>query len=385
MKKTLLPFALAAVLVLSSCGTVPRGTPSGGGAGDGPVSGAPATKSAGQSANVESFLSRADDAIALNHLAEAIRYYVSALGELSKTPDAASREKSEKITKTLNTIGSRLSIEPQEAWIQDDGSQKSLETRPLAKGSAVQPAVYLYENYGTAKTPVPDAYIRFEFVKNDGELTGFVGTDSLGRANTAVTRVAQSGIETVIRAYPVFSVSGFSFAYKTVYRDFTYLAPSATTFLSVFERGPDGVSDNPRTIDAVATALRGFGLDPVPYNGALSPGKFQAAFAGDAKALAALSAGTKASLFAYVFVDMGTPTQVEQGGKKYNIFIAYGKATLRLARSDGSIAYSIVRDGIKSQGSSPKASIDDCVTRSRDALLKALEEEGDKFKAAIAD
>ncbi|PKL08004.1 MAG: hypothetical protein CVV51_11175 [Spirochaetae bacterium HGW-Spirochaetae-7] len=325
----------------------------------------PSSAAATSDTEIDAIVAKARSSIDANHLAEGIKFYISALARVTK---AGKRARADEITGTLNAIGTRLTVEPHESWLASDGSQRTGSSRAAARGEGPMPAVYLYESYGYAKSPVPDAFIRFEFIANEGNLNASVATDSKGLANTGITSIASPGKDAVVRAYPVFTSEGYSFAFKTVFRDFSYVAPPNLAIVAVMERTPAGDGSNPRVLDAVATSLKPLGVEVVPYNGVLAPARFGAAFGGDVTALAALAGAVKAGYFALVNVEVGQPSRMEYGGKVYNIYIANAKATLRIVRLDGTVVFAEAKDGVRGQGGTEQAAVDDCLVKVRDEL-----------------
>lgn len=333
-------------------------------------------------AEIDELVAKARASIDANHLAEGIKFYISALGRATK---ASKKSRADELTGTLNTIGTRLTVEPHESWLLPDGSQRAGDSRNAAHGTGLMPAVYLYESYGYAKSPVPDAFIRFEFAQNDGTLTASVTTDSKGLANTSITALAAPGKDAVIRAYPIFTSEGYSFAFKNVFRDFGYAAPPNIALVAALEKTPAGDSPNPRVLDAVATSLKPLGVDVVPYNGVLAATRFRAAFDGDSSALAALSGSAKAGYFALVYVEVGAPSRMEYAGKVYNIFTVTAKATIRIVRADGTVVFAESKDGIRGQGGSDQASIDDCLVKARDELSAIISGRSADIRKAFAE
>ena len=332
--------------------------------------------------DIDALTLKASASIEANHLAEGVKFYISALAKATK---AGKRSRADDITASLNAIGARLTIEPHESWLAADGSQKTAASREAARGEGLQPAVYLYESYGYAKSPVPDAYIRFEFVTNDGKLNASVTTDAKGLANTGVTSIAAPGKDAVIRAYPIFTAEGYSYAFKNVFREFCFVAPPKLALVAALERTPAGDSANPRVLDAVAGSLKALGVEVAPYNGVLAPAGFNAAFAGDASALAGLAGSVKAGYFALVHVEIASPTRMEYGGKVYNIYIAAAKATLRIVRADGTVVFARPKDGIRGQGGTEQASIDDCLVKVRDELSAIVAAESATIRKAFEE
>ncbi len=333
-------------------------------------------------ADIDALVAKASASIDANHLSEGIKFYISALGKATK---ANKKAKADEITGTLTAIGTRLTVEPHESWLLPDGSQRLGDSRNAAHGAGLMPAVYLYESYGYAKSAVPDAFIRFEFVENGGNLTASVTTDAKGLANTSITSLTSPGKDAVIRAYPIFTSEGYSFAFKNVFRDFGYAAPPNIALVAALEKTPAGDSPNPRVLDAVATSLKPLGVDVVPFNGVLAAARFRAAFDGDSAALAALSGTVKAGYFALVYVEVGTPARMEYQGKVYNIFTANAKATIRIVRMDGTVVFAESRDGIRGQGGSDQASIDDCLVKARDELSTIISGRSADIRKAFAE
>jgi hypothetical protein len=379
--------ALAAAASLASCVSSPES--------DGPLSAvepsaeearaAPASASAGSDKtdrDIDALTLKASASIDANHLAEGVKFYISALAKATK---AGKRSRADDITASLEAIGSRLTLEPHESWLAADGSQQTASSRSAARGSGLQPAVYLYESYGYAKSPVPDAYIRFEFIANEGKLNASVTTDAKGLANTGITSIAAPGKDAVVRAYPIFSTEGYSYAFKNVFRDFSFVAPPNLVLVAALERTPAGDSANPRVLDAVAGSLKALGVEVAPYNGTLAPTRFNMAFGGDTSALAGLAGSVKAVYFALVHVEIATPTRMEYGGKVYNIFIANAKATLRIVRADGTIVFTRPKDGIRGQGGTEQASIDDCLVKVRDELSAIITAESASIGKAFEE
>ncbi len=343
---------------------------------------ATASASAGQDVSIDALIAKARSSIDANHLAEGIKFYISALARATKT---GQRARADEISGTLNAIGARLTLEPHESWLAPDGSQKTASTRSAARGEGLMPAVYLYESYGYAKSAVPDAFIRFEFVSNAGSLTESVTTDSRGLANTGITSISAPGKDAQVRAYPIFTSEGFSYAFKATFRDFAFVAPPNLAIVAVMEKTPAGESANPRVLDTVASSLKPLGVEVVPFNGVLASARFNAAFGGDSSALAALAGSVKAGYFALVHVEVATPTRMEYGGKVYNIYTANAKATLRIVRLDGTVVFARPVDGIKGQGGTDQAAIEDSLVKVRDQLAQVLGAESATIRKAFSE
>jgi hypothetical protein len=330
-----------------------------------------------------SYLSKAQDAADSNHLTEAIRSYVTVLALAEESPSAEAKAKADAALAELSRIGTRLSLEPAGEWVDAKGAQIAGASRSLGKEGGLSPAVYLFENFGSGKSPVADAPIYFEFVKNSGSLVPFVSTDAYGKANTTVARLDEPGSAAVIRAYPVFKARGKVFAFQSVTRDFAYLPPVNVIRLFALESSELGVSDNPRSVDAAAQPLKQAGLQVLPYNAKLADADFRGAYAGDAKSLAALGVDRASPYAGLVLVEVAPARQMELNGKKYNIFTAVAGLNFRLLRLDGSIAFSLPLDGFKGQGGTKEAAIADAFKRASDALGPELQKRMEALGAAL--
>jgi hypothetical protein len=346
---------------------------------------APQAAAPGSSAASEmsAYLTKAQDAIDSNHLAEAIRSYVAVLALAEENPSAEAAAKAKTAEAELGKIAARLSLEPAGSWIDPKGNQIEGDSRSLGKDGGLAPAVYLFENFGTGKSPVGDAPIYFEFAKNSGSLIAFVTTDAYGKANTTVAKLDEPGKEAVIRAYPVFKARGKAYAFQGAFRDFAYLPPARVIKVLALESSEYGASDTPGTVDAVASVLKDAGLEVLPFNAKLASSDFQRAYAGDAKSLAALGISASSPYAAFVLVEVAGAKQMELGGKKYNIFTAAVNVSMRIVRRGGSIVYSMNLDGIKGQGASKEAAVADAYRRARGGIGPALQRRMDELEAAL--
>jgi len=333
-------------------------------------------------AEIDALVSSARESIESNRLSEGLQFYISALGRASK---AGMKAKTDELVGILNAAGTRLTIEPHESWISNDGSQRAGDVRSAARGEGLMPTVYLYESYGFGKSVVQDAMIRFEFVNNEGKLNVTVRTDARGMANTTITAVASPGKDATVRAYPIFSSESYTYALKTVFRDFSYLAPPNIALVMALERTPAGFNENPRVLDAVSSALKPLGVQTISYNGVMAPERFMAAFGGNSKELATFAGAVSPGYFALLLVEVGVPVQMQLQGKLYNIFTATGKATIRIVRADGTIVFAEAKDGIRGQGGSDQAAIDDCLVKIRSEMTSLLDDKSAAIQKALSE
>lgn len=334
-------------------------------------------------AEMNSYLQKAQDAADSNHLAEAIRSYVTVLALADESPSPESKAKADAAGVELARIGTRLTLEPSSEWMDAKGAQIAGSSRSLGKEGGLSPSVYLFESFGTGKSPVADAPILFQFVKNAGSLVAFVTTDAYGKANTTIAKLGEPGSDAVVRAFPVFKARGKSYAFQSVFRDFAYLPPANVVKILALESSELGASDNPRTVDAVAKALKQTGLQILPFNAKLATEDFRRAFAGETKALATFGVDAASPYAAFVLVEVAAARQMELNGKKYNIYTAAATLSFRLVRSDGSIVYSLPLDGVKGQGGTKEATIADAYKRASEAIGPELQKRLDDLRAAL--
>ena len=334
-------------------------------------------------AEMSSYLTKAQDAADSNHLAEAIRSYVTVLALAEESPSADAKSKADKASAELTRIGTRLTLEPAGEWVDSKGAQIAGSARSLGKEGGLSPAVYLFESFGTGKSPVADAPVYFQFMKNAGSLVAFVTTDAYGKANTTVAKVDEPGSDAVIRAFPVFKARGKSYAFQSVFRDFAYLPPANVVKVLALESSEFGVSDNPRSVDPVAKELKQTGLQILPYNAKLATESFRKAYAGEVKALSSLGIDAASPYAAFVLVEVAPAKQMELNGKKYNIFTAAATLNFRLVRSDGTIVYSFSLDGVKGQGNSKETAVTDGYRRSGEAVGPELQKRLGELRTSL--
>lgn len=349
------------------------------------LSAAPQTPAPAQAvAEMAGYLSKAQDAADSNHLAQAIRSYVTVLALAEESPSPEAKAKADEASAELARIGTRLTLEPAAEWVDSKGAQIAGSSRSLGKEGGLSPAVYLFESFGTGKSPVADAPIFFQFVKNAGSLVAFVATDAYGKANTTVARLDEPGSDAVIRAFPVFKARGKSFAFQSVFRDFAYLPPANVARVLALESSELGLSDNPRTVDPVARALKQTGLQILPLNAKLAEEIFRKAYAGDTKALTGLGVDASSPYAAFVLVEVAPARQMELNGKKYNIYTAATTLSFRLVRCDGTIVFSMPLDSIKGQGGTRDAAIADAYRRAGEAVGLELQKRIQELRAALS-
>ncbi|HUW41555.1 MAG TPA: hypothetical protein VMV90_11140 [Rectinemataceae bacterium] len=335
-------------------------------------------------AEMDSDLAKAKEAADNDHLAEAMRAYVSVLALAAEKGGPAGRTRADGAAAALSRIGQSLSLEPGSEWVDAAGTQTAAGTRGVGSGSGRSPSVYLYENFGTGKSPVGDVPIRFQFIRNSGSIVSTVTTDAFGKANTTLASLADPGSEAVIRAYPIVTANGRSYSFSSVFRDFAYLPPANAAAVFAMADSELGTEDKPQILDAAIRALASTGLRLSPYDGALDPEAFRRALGGDASALASLGIGAKLPYAAFVSVDVEAARQIVLDGVAYNLFTAVADVGFRLVRSDGSVVAALPLDPVKGQGGSKEAAIADAYRRASKALAAALQEHANDIRAALA-
>lgn len=345
---------------------------------------APAPSAAVSVAELDALLAQAAAALDSFHTVEAIRSWVGVLGLAGASSDPLVRARAETARAELVRVGKRLSLEPGELWIKADGTQAEASVRGLGKPGALQPAVYLYENYGTVKTPVADAPIAFQFVRGKGVLVESVATDFEGRANTTVSRLDEAAKGAAVRAMPVFEEKGYRYAFAELIRDFVYLPPSKLAKVVAVEVAQGSSRAAPLAADLVSAKARDAGLDPAVYDKALEDARFAAAMAGDPAVLRALAAETGAAWFVFLRIEAGEPRQMVVSGKAYNIWTVDAKASLRLVRDDGTAAWSKPVDGIRGQGGSAALSLENAFQLAREAAAAAMDSDRAAILAAVS-
>ncbi len=378
MRAPTLPILTAAtILALAGCVSAPPAPVSS------PVPPGTAPSASSRSDEQRRLLEAGRAALDSNHTAEAVRSYVTVLVLAREDGSAETARLGAQAESELERIGNRLSLEPGDGWLSPEGSQTAGAARSVGKEGGLQPSVFLFENFGTAKSPVADAPIRFEFLRGGGVLTASVSTDVYGRANAILSRLDSPSAGAVIRAYPAFTVRGFTYTFRTVLRDFSYLPPSNVAKVVALERGPEGAVQNPQVLDSVAAVLKGAGMDPSPLDGKLLGAGFDRAFGGDPAAVRSLAASAGASYLAFVVSESSPARQMEYGGKKYNIFTSDCKTTIRILRDDGTLVFALPLDPIRGQGGTATGAVSDAFLKAREALTAELNRRIGEIRKAL--
>ncbi|MBU0934861.1 MAG: hypothetical protein KKI09_00055 [Spirochaetes bacterium] len=330
---------------------------------------------------IEALRSQARQSIADNKISEGIKLYISAmLRARTSYPEIFTN-----LNMEIAAISARLSLEPHEDWLGPGGEQISASTREILSAKSIMPSVYLYENYGFGKAAIPDAAIRFEFIENNGTLVQTVTTDSFGMANTTISSIESSGRNAHIRAYPVFSNEGFSYAFKELYRDFVYLAPRTHILVAGMEKTPTGSGTAPRSMDAAAQSIRDLDFDVSVLGTTPEDRSFSLAMNGNKEAIAILNKDGEAGYIALLLLEIDAPTQLVVQGVSYNIFNTNGRMTLRIIRTDGTVVYTLLKDKVRGQGGNTAAAIDDCRLKLQNEITNMIRDNNSVIREAFLD
>ncbi len=334
---------------------------------------APLFAEAPELAEMRTLMKKAADAFDTNHPAEAVSSYVAVLSLAARANTPESNVFADQARAELTKIGTMLSIEPGQDWVGPDGKQIAGSTRSVGKEGALNPSVYLYLNYGSGKMTLADFPIRFEFTRNAGTLNQDVTTNAYGFANTTITKLDAAGVETVVRAYPSFTVRGFTFAFKSVSREFSYLPPVNVARVVLFERSEFGTSENPQLLDQAVAELKPIGFELTPWNGALDSATALAAYQGQADALRKLFSGAgNASFVVFLVVDAAPAQQLTVGGVKRAIYTNSGTASIRIVRDDGTVVIALTPPAVKGQGGTAQLAADNCLAKLRKLVVDEI-------------
>lgn len=84
-------------------------------------------------AEMNVYLSKAQDAADSNHLSEAIRSYVTVLALADESPSPEAKATADQATAALARIGTRLTLEPSSEWVDSNGAQIAGSSRSLGQ------------------------------------------------------------------------------------------------------------------------------------------------------------------------------------------------------------------------------------------------------------
>ena len=333
------------------------------------------------------YLDNGRERIDQGSISEGILQLVTVLAEAdaADTPTEAVAAVVDQVEAELAKIRAGLSLEPGMEWLDDNKNQVSGSSLDLGTEGAFGPSVIVTFSYGTGKVLVPGAPIQFEFVKGGGLLTGFVAANDYGQANCAVARLDNPNQESVIRASLVYRAKGFSYAFQGVTRDFVYVPPSRRATILVMEKAADTIQQDPVILDSVYNTLKRIAFDFSQYNGILLGDEFMKVFGGDPQAIRRLGLEKEVSYLVMVLNDGYYLSQVEMGGKKYNIFRSQTTATTRIIRvQDGKILYSGTVQGVPGQGGAADKAVLDGFRNAAQAMADKLTAEFQQIDVALS-
>lgn len=389
-----LPAVLAALLLGAACASppVPRERPAAG-----PGSALADASLASGRAEVAELERRAAEAEASGHLVEAIRLRLALLdGARSGRLEAEAGARAES---ALRGIEARLSLEPSSEWIDASGSQRGVFLPRPGEEPEAQPSVYLFMNYGSGKSPVADAPIRFESPGGAAELIPLVATDAYGKANSALRGMKDPASPLTVRAFPLFTFGGAEYPFNSLARDFLYLPRGrsarvlvraeggfASAAAAASAEGPAGTPGSNGPFDAAEEMLQrslaelGFALVSPP--GPLSEESIRSAFATTEPGLSKAAEGV--DYLVLLRFSAAAPRQMELNGRKYAIFTAEAEAGLRVLDSRGRFVWTLPLSGIKGQGADAESSLRSAAKLTLEAVERELAARRAELEAALS-
>lgn len=325
---------------------------------------------------INSYLTKAKEALDMNHLEEAVKLYISALMRAEKY---SVQEKIQEITDILNKVGAKFTIEPGDVW-------KSTTEKPVtgnsfwaAQAKGIMPALYIYENFGFGKSPLQDVSIRFEFIENNGALVPTVFSDAKGFVSTTISGIQDPKKTVRIRAYPIVTNEGYSYAFKAVYYDFVYIPSPFVVLVYTMEKAGSAVGTYTRNMETISQTLKTVPLQPVVMQEAVNANNFLAALQGDVSRITAAQE-LNPDVYALFYIEIKEPYQYSAS---YKIFLCTGTVTVRFITKDGVVLSSLVLTDIKGSGRDGASAIESCRNEIAAALEQRLTQEAQKLYKAI--
>lgn len=317
-----------------------------------------------QLTEINTFIAKAQEAMDMNHLREAVNLYISALVRAEKYN---AQEKISEIQDILAKVGAKLTLETGDLWKSTNEKTVTGNSFWAAQAKGIMPAVYLYENFGFGKSPLQDCAIRFEFIENEGAVVPTAVTDIQGFASTVISGIKNPKKSVRIRAYPVFTHEGYSYALKNVYIDFVYVPAPFVVLVYTLEKAGSVIGTYGRNMEKVSQLLRSVPLQPVLMQETVNQDVFFAALQGDVSKID-VPKTVNPDLYALFYIEIKDPYQYSSA---YKIFICYGNVTIRVVSKDGTVLRSLVLTDIKGSGSNEAAAIENI----RKLIDEALEQQ----------
>lgn len=312
---------------------------------------------------INAYLTKAQEALDMNHLQEAVKLYISALIRAEKY---SVQEKAQEIKDILNKVGAKFTIEPGDIWKSNTEKPVTGNSFWAAQAKGIMPALYIYENFGFGKSPLQDVSIRFEFIENNGTLVPTVFSDAKGFASTTISGIQDPKKTVRIRAYPIVTNEGYSYAFKSVYYDFVYIPAPFVVLVYTMEKVGSTVGTYARNMETISQTLKTVPLQPVLMQEAVNTNSFLAALQGDVSKIA-VSKDLNPDLYALFYIEIKEPYQYSAS---YKIFLCMGSVTVRILTRDGVVLTSLVLTDIKGSGRDEASAIESC----RNEIAAALEQ-----------
>lgn len=339
------------------------------------------------SAKLEEYLENGKDKIFQGSYSEGISQLVTVLAEKEKIANPSSEiiKLASEAEKELTKLGAALALEADTAWLDPTMNQKTASSVDIT----VQPTVILTITQPTGRSLVSNAPIDFQFTKGSGIISGQANTNSYGQASCNIVRFENPVKENIIQASLIYKIKGYTYKFKGVERSFVYVPPSKKATVLVMEKSPEGVSSDPYILDPVFQHLKEISYDFSLFNGKMAEKDFTLVYEGNKAAIQKMGLEEGVSYLVIIYNDCPAVRQMELNGKKYNIYMADARATVRIIRtSDGKIMYqsSVERAKAKNshgQGGSESKAIQDVLRKIADDMASKVEAELPSIKEVL--
>ncbi len=333
------------------------------------------------------YLENGVDKLDQGAISEGITQLVSVLAEAESAGGGSSEV--QKIVSDAETeltkVRAGLELEAGPEWVDQNKNQISAGSVDVGTTNALNPSVILTFNFGAGKAIVSGAPIYFEFIQGSGVLTNFVATSDYGQANCAIARLDNPNTETIVRASLIYRAKGYSYPFQGITKDFVYVPPARKAAILVMEKAGDTIHEDPIILDAVYNRLKDMAFDFSQYNGILLGDEFMKVFGGDPDSIRKMGLEKDVSYLVMVLNDGYYVSQVELGGKKYNIFKSQTTSTTRIIRvSDGKIMYSGTVQAVSGQGGTGEKAVLDGLRNAAQAMAEKLQDEYPSIDKALA-
>lgn len=323
-------------------------------------------------------------------ISEGITQLVSVLAEYDDLKNTGrTNPEIEKVVHNAETelakIGAGLTMDSGTEWLDENKNQISASSLDIGSNTGLDPSIILTLNFGGGRALVAGAPILFEFTKGNGLLTIFVTTNDYGQANCSIARLENQNEENIVKASLIYRVKDFSYRFQGVEKEFVYVPPARRATILVMERAEDTVSSDPVILDAVYNRLKGVTFDFSQYNGVLLGKDFVRIFGGDPKTIKSLGLEKGVSYLVMVLSEGDYVSQVELGGKKYDIFKSNTSASTRIIRVvDGKIMYSGTVQGVPGQGGTRQKAIIDGFRNAAEAMAEKINQDLTQIISALS-